>query len=245
MTNTSWSYSSYSTAIKCLNLYDYIYIKGLVSEEPESGDLAFGSALHMALAASITGKDELKAFEGYWGSYEGIEIAYGRFKWAELGSLGTEFLRKFKKKYANDFKSTISEKRIYGEYNGVKLEGTPDFIGNFKDKTTLIDFKTSGYNYLPEKKDCALQLYLYAYLVKQNYGFYPEQLGYFVFNKGTGTIQAPMMFPFNEDKMKRALDSMVSFCSMLDERKPWGIHNYNSCIQGSIVCPFYKKCFHD
>ncbi len=208
---------------------------------PESGDMAFGSALHSAVNGALTGQNGEELFDLYWSTYDLKEVAYGRFKWAELKELGLNFISKFSRLHAKKYEVTHAEKRLYSEYKGIRLEGTPDFIGMYQGKRSLRDFKTSGYNYDKEKQDLALQLYLYAYLAIQCEGFTPETLGYDVFNKGTGSIQT-MTWDFDEAKMYDMLDNMVAYCKQIDAVTEHP-KNPNGCMFGKSKCGMYEVCW--
>lgn len=234
----SWSYSAYSSAVQCLQKYKLCYIDK-IAPDYDSGDMAFGSALHSAINGILTGEDGEALFEIYWNSYEGLPLNYGRFKWPQLKELGLNFCSKFARLQASKYKLEFAEERLYGEYKGVKLEGTLDFYGLYKDKLSLRDFKTSGYNYADEKKFTSLQLYLYAYLAITNGKKAPETLGYTVFNKGVGSIQ-DLTWDFSEATMYAALDDLVSYCKLLTGGEyP---KNLNSCMIGSQRCAYFSKC---
>lgn len=247
MTDFSWSYSAYSSALSCLRKYKYCYIDKVVPEGPDSGDLIFGSALHSAINASLTGQDGQATFELYWSSYKEKEVEYGRFKWADLSKIGAEFIRKFERFFVPSLKLQFAEKRLHSEFLGVRLDGQPDFIGEFNGVRTLADWKTSSSNYSPNKSDVALQLYLYAYLAIKN-GLGPiDQLAYFVFNKGTGSIQTPLVWKFEHDKMLQALNAMTSYARIFqgevkylsDAGYP---QNWNSCLDYNRKCSYYNFC---
>lgn len=240
---TSWSYSAYSTAAQCLRKYKYTYVDKIVPEGPEGGDLVFGSALHSAINACLTGGDGPGTFELYWSSYETKELEYGRFKWAELAKIGSEFIRKFIKGHADKYKLEFAEKRLFAHYKGLALEGTPDFYGIYDGRTSLRDFKTSGQNYPQHKAQCALQLYLYAYLYRVTFPASPiDTLGYTVFNKATGSIQQ-LTWDFDAKKMYEALDNMLAYCTRVPEPgQDFYPKNLNACLDYNKKCAFFDKC---
>ncbi len=241
---SSWSYSAYSSAVSCLRKYKLTYIDKIVPEGPEGGDLLFGSALHCAINSCLTGQDGLATFEMYWSMYQNKEVEYGRYKWAELASLGTNFIGKFIKYHAGKYSLEFAEKRLFAEYKGIKLEGTPDFYGQYGGRASLRDFKTSGRNYEPAKSDCALQLYLYSFLYRANFPTSRiDTLGYTVFNKGTGSIQQ-LTWDFDEAKMTEVLDNMWDYCSMIERQQgPLGFpKQFNACLDYNRKCQFFNKC---
>jgi len=249
MSDFSWSYSAYSSAVTCLRKFKLSYIEKVVVDGPESSDLIFGSALHSAINAVLTNEDGIGTFELYWESYREKDVEYGRHDWKQLKGLGTEFIRKFTKTYAPSLRLDFAEQRLYSDYRGVKVDGQPDFIGEFNGVRTLADWKTSSANYAPTKANTATQLYLYAYLAIKN-GHGPiEQLAYFVFNKGTGSLQTPIVWKFNEADMYEALNNLIDYAYILG---PTGISdpalpmnypkNYDACHNYNRPCKYFSIC---
>lgn len=234
----SWSYSQFSAALKCLRYFKYVYIDRLDSGSLVSGDLAFGSALHSAINSVLLGGDSGDVFSIYWDSYKDKDVKYGRFNWEELRTLGLNFISKFERLHAKKYEIHTAEKRLYASYRGIKFEGTVDFYGKYNGSTSLRDFKTSGYQYSRDKPLCALQLSLYAFLVR-GLGEPIETLGYTVFNKGTGSIQ-DLTWEFDEKKMYWDMDELVDYLELIDKgRYP---ANLNSCIMGSMKCDYFEVC---
>jgi len=240
MKDYSWSYSAYSSALRCLKEFDYTYIQK-IPEAATDSDLRFGTALHGALNETISGGDGKEFFKVFWDSEKSTFQDTGRFDWDELGALGDKFLNTFGRKYAKELVVEEAEVRAYSEYKGIKIEGTADFIGTFKGRKCVLDFKSSSYNYKSDKSVVALQLYLYAYLAKSKLGFVPETLCYLVFNKGLGTIQV-LEWDFDGDKQTEALDQMVEYVRTIQKEQQSYPKNYNSCLIGTRKCKYWSKC---
>lgn len=236
----SWSYSMYSDAVKCLQYFHYVYVDRLAPpQDIPNGDLIFGSALHSALNASLRGEDGEDVFLVYWDSYKTSKVKYGRYRWDALRSLGKEFIRK----YARHGKKSVllkGEERLYAEYSGVRLEGTPDFIGTYDGVPCVADFKTSAYNYDKDRARISLQLYLYAYLAIQNGVIAPRRLSFIVFNKSGSSIQL-IHEEYSESLMRIHLDNMTAYCKMLGDEPPK--RNPNSCIIGQTKCQYFDVCW--
>ena len=242
MSNRSYSYSDYSSALTCLRKYKLIKIDQLVPQVPHSADMEFGTAMHAAVNACLRNDEYLDVFNMYWDDASNKDLAYGRFNWVELGKLGHEFLRKFKGRYADDFKPISMEKRLFSVYKGIRLEGTPDFVGKYRDSLVVVDWKTSNSNYDKQRAAVGLQLWLYAYLAVSTFpDFRPTQLLYLVFNKGTGSLQTPVTVEFTMPKMFDALDNMVQYLKTVDKETVFA-KNYNGCIVGSMRCPYWTTC---
>jgi len=238
---SSWSYSAYSSAVRCLRHFKLCYVDKIVTDAPDSGDLLFGSALHSAINASLTGGDGALTFEIFWDSHQKEEVDYGRLGWTQLRTIGTEFIRKFEKSHRSRYVLKFGEKRLFAEYGGVTIEGSPDFIGDYDGRPALRDFKTSSRNYPNERKDTALQLYLYSYLAHQSGLGLPETLGYTVFNKGVGTIQ-DLTWEFKKEDMISALDNMSNYVKMFDAQKEFP-KNPNACDSYNRKCEYFNLCF--
>jgi hypothetical protein len=236
----SWSYSHYSLALQCLRKFKYVVIDKLEPEGLESSDLGFGTALHAGLNDILTGKDGEVTFGIMWDAMDGT-LQYGRYKHPELKELGLNFLSKFRRLHAKKYKIEQAEKRLFADYRGVKLEGTPDFIGYFEGRPSLRDFKTSGTNYAKEKAPSSVQLHLYAYLTQRETGFVPATLGYDVFNKGLGSIQI-LTWEYSEKLMYTHLDNMIDYLEMMDKQTTYP-KNMNNCMGYNKVCEYFSLCF--
>lgn len=183
---------------------------------PESADLAFGSAIHSAINDTLTGGNGTDVFQIYWDSYKDKPLKFSRFKHQELDDIGHKLVARFAKKYAPSMKVAVAEKRLYGGFRGVDLEGTMDFYGTFEDKLSLLDWKTAAYAYDRSKEHTALQPRLYSYLAFVNGWELPEQEGYIVFNKGQSTIQTPLLWNLNKETTERMLTEMTDMCRLFD-----------------------------
>lgn len=237
------SYSEFSTALLCLRKYQYLYVDKIkLPELDKPADLAFGSAIHAGVNAYLEGHNGTSVFNIFWESIREKDMLYSRFNWEELKNLGEVFLSKFTKRYLRDFKPVHMEKRLYSEYRGIKLEGTPDFFGLYKDEKVVFDWKTSAYPYYKERGLTSLQLALYTYLGIRELGFTPQKLGYLVFVKATGSVQNPILVDFDEKVLYDKLDSMVDYYEKLDKAKTYP-KNPNQCIVGSNYCPFIDLCW--
>ncbi len=242
MSNRSWSFSQYSDALKCLQYDKYLNVDKL-GEPAKSGDTAFGTAIHSAIASFLEGENSREVFSILWDLEESKDLQYTRFRWGELKGIGDELLRKYEKGHGKKMELVFGEKRLYGEYKGVKLEGTLDFLGDYNGKMELVDFKTSAYSYDRDKVTCSLQLSLYAYLAEQNGLPRPERLSYLTFVKSTKSIQyttrahdGPLMYS--------QLDSMVNYVKLIEARDMTQEYkNPNGCFIGTQRCQFFDKCW--
>lgn len=243
----SYSYSEISTAYKCNQLFKYLYLDKLKPNTPDSGDMKFGTALHMGLNVMLSGEgDGVEYFTLYWDAQKTLENAYTRFKWSELREQGIVFLERFKRLHMKHFKPFFMEKREYGNIGDIRVEGTPDFVGTYKDVMSLVDFKTSATRYNPEKADISEQMHLYAYLVEQNNpDIKIEQLVYVVFIKGTTPSIQVVVSPINRDRMKVILENIRLQGEELNariEKDKW-TKNFNGCGYQGGYCQFPERCY--
>lgn len=237
MKDFSWSYSAYSSALNCLYCFHQQYILEKKQEGLESADLVFGTSIHSAVNSIWSGENGLDVFNLFWGTQNPAQLEYTRFQYDELATMGAKFCNRFQNKYADRFKMQRGELRLHGAYNRVKLNGQFDFYGTLDDKLSLLDLKTSAYNYPLDKRLTALQLNLYAYLLMQNGFKAPEQLGYVVLVKGSTTIQAPLVWDFDEAACTKFVDEMTQYCKMFS-----GIKTFPSnpnCQRHNFGC--YKE----
>jgi len=242
MRDYSWSYSAFSSAVRCLREFKLAYIDRLDLEQPDQGDLIFGTTVHAAINAALRGKDGEQVFDGLWETYRGADVAYGRFCWEELSRIGSTFLAKFTKFHLKHYDLQSAETRMYGVYSGIRIEGTPDFIGSYKGRRALRDFKTSSRNYEKEKSLVALQLHLYAELARQNGFDYPATLGYTMLNKAVGSIQ-DLTWEFDLqghtqilEQFRLYIDSLMSGVTAL------GLQNTDMYPQNPNACLFPRRC---
>lgn len=238
----SFWFSKIQAAQMCFYKYYLQYIKNLVIPGALSADLEFGNALHLAFDAMMNGENYLQVFDVYWDSIaKNDNVEYGRFKWQILKEVGHKFLKNFEKKYKPRIKPLMVEKRVFGTLGEHKVEGTPDLVCEFDDIPSIIDFKSSGYNYSKDRLKIADQLIMYADIIRKKYKIQIEQIIYFVFNKATGTIQRPLILPLNEKTIDKSLNMTKMWIEELKDRKEFP-KNHSSCIRGSMVCPYFEKC---
>jgi hypothetical protein len=223
-------------------LYKYLYLDKLKPEGEQSGDMAFGSALHLGLQTTLTMGDSSKgveAFSTYWWLQTTKRLKYTRYGASELQEMGEVFLSRFARLHAKKIKPHQMEVRLYGEYAGIKLEGTPDVVGEFEGVPSIIDFKTSGYPYNKARTITSEQMMLYAHLTNN-----PaiRQVVYIVFVKGREPRIQILKRPFSDSELKAALDNIVVQAKELDNKVVFS-QNRNGCGYQGGLCPFPELCY--
>lgn len=243
---TSHSYSHISTAYRCGQLYKYLVIDNLKTDQPESGDMKFGTAIHLAIESILTNPkaDYMGLFELFWDLERGHNNKYGRYTWDDLREQGHTLLARFERLHAKKFKAFKMEERLYGRIGNIEVEGTPDFIGDYEGKKSLIDFKTSGSRYNKDKIKVSEQLYLYTELARQAFGFIPEQVVYVVFVKGSNPSIQCISEDFNQTRSTRILQNLEKQGLEIEQKIKNNsfTRNYGACIMGEMKCQYFDKC---
>jgi len=234
MDNKIFRYSMISTAYECYRKYKHIYIDKIQIEK-ESSALLFGTAMHLAIEDLLTGGDGDVVFIAFWSSIRSKELDYHRFSWEDLLELGKLFIARFRKLHAKKFTPFKLEETIEIPFEGYILQGTPDFIGTYEGKPSIFDWKTSTKKYTHWKIKTNEQMYLYAYLAKEKYGFIPEQIGYKVFIKSEERIQTEIL-PLTDSKLNDMIDNVRLMVRDLANRQTWP-RNPN------CYCPSPERCF--
>lgn len=236
----TFRYSAIDTAHKCLTKYKLQYLDGVQSGGAPSIDLEFGTALHASLNACLEGDDGVAIFNMYWDTLKDKQMVQSRFDWASLASLGEVFVGRFKKLHAPHFKPTLMEQKLVGDIGGYAIEGTPDFVGEYKGVMSVVDFKTSNQAYHREKAIVNEQMPIYAHLAKQVLGVEAKQLVYIVFIKPERRIQV-IVQELHKNLFDAAIRNAILMCADLKQRKEFP-KNPNSCMMGAYKCGFFAKC---
>lgn len=240
MSNRSYSYSQISAAYRCNRLYKLLYIDKLESTQEPSGDMEFGTAMHMAIQEVLEGGSG-NSFKAYWSSLEPSKFAWGRYGHKELSDQGERLIERFRRLHAKKYIIYEMETRIHTSLpNGINLEGTPDFIGLYDQVPTIVDFKTAGYAYSKEKILCSDQLMLYAYLASTK-GHKPVQVAYVVFVKGVEPRIQVSIMPLSQPELHKRMQNIELICKELDKKEVFHA-NYNNCLMGTIKCPMFGVC---
>jgi hypothetical protein len=196
--------------------------------------------MHVALNEVLEGKDGFAAFNLYWGTLDHSKLEFSR-RDQDLVSIAESQLSKFKRLHANHLVPVEMENRLYSEYKGVKIEGTPDFVGLYKGLPAIVDFKTSAQPYDKFKLECNEQMYMYAYLAQQCLKYEIKQLVYIVLVKYTAGIQV-IKTELTQEKLIDMMDNIRELVVELDERTTFPA-NRNACMIGSRKCDYSNVCY--
>lgn len=238
----SFNYSAIDTAYRCNKLYQYIYVDKLKTNEPESGDILFGTGIHAAIQACLEGGNGVETFSIYWNSIKSSNVSYGRYSWDALSSQAITLIARFERLHAKKFKIFEMETRLYGSLpNGIKIEGTPDFLGDFEGVPSIVDFKTSGNRYPKEKIECSDQLMLYSALASQARDYTAHQVVYCVLIKATTPDIQIIKAPLLQSELAKRISNIQDICNELKSKQVF-TQNFSQCMAFGRRCAFYDKC---
>lgn len=239
-----FSYSILNDARKCQKYFEYKHLKQVSVQGPLDGDLEFGTGIHLGVQNILEdGGDGISDFEIFWNSLANQKVEWGRFSYENYYDQAKTLFRKFQRGHARKFRVSRMEQRLGITFpQGFRFEGTPDFVGEYEGVPSLIDFKTSAYNYAPEKILSEEQLSLYKELEERVNGFKAKQKIYVVFKKDYAdpSIQTPLIAPFKNTG--QAWKNMVSECTEITQRQVFH-KNPGACMQYNKKCPFFDLCW--
>lgn len=244
----SYSNSMLSAAYRCQKYYKLLYVDKLTQEGKHSADLQFGTSMHFAIENYLVHKsDPVESFKMSW-EPAAHELEYGRMGREALEINADILLPRFERLHAKKIKVEQIEQRLFGTLKGsmgdIKVEGTPDVLGQYEGVPSVIDFKTSGFRYPKEKVYLAEQMYLYAHLAAQN-GFKTEQVVFMVLIKGTTPSIQVLTRKITQGEIDRVISNIYIQCQALNKAEVsdlWS-RNTNSCIMGERKCGFYQQCW--
>lgn len=234
-------YSRTQAYVTCPRKFKLEYLDKVPRDGAPSADLEFGTAMHAALEASLSGGNAPQTFQVYWDFVKDAGLDYGRSNWEQLKSNGDILINRFERLYRKRFKPLALERRMHLTYAGVQFEGTPDFVGEVDGEMTLVDYKTSGYRYPRERIVVNEQMQLYSLLAEKTLGVEIKQLTYLVFIKGNTPGIQELTMQVDQEMRTRALDNLALLCHRIESDREFPQHKQN-CIIGTRVCPYFKRC---
>lgn len=225
----------------CPRKYKLRHIDGLKVDE-KSGDLEFGTAMHLGLNTLLEGGNGLEIFNIYWESLNHKDYQWGKFGWEACKDLARTFLTRFERLHLPHLKPYKMEERIHYLIDSVAWEGTPDFVGEYKGKRCILDFKTSGSKYDKRRIDTEEQLTLYSELAKHAWKYNAEELVYMVFVKD---FKEPSIQVLKKELTSTAQSStMLNMSETISDIKASKFPmNKNNCLMGARECPYFETCF--
>lgn len=243
MNNITFRYSTLNTAEFCPEKFRLMVLEGKEEPGKKSAHFVIGTALHTAIHSHFDGGNMLDTFNMFWGSINPQEYDWStsRQKYDEVGEMGSEWCRKWLKAHAHKYEPLHVEKAISWTLGKYSMSGTPDFVGYYSGKLSIVDWKTSAQDFDKRKGWTDLQMWLYAYAVELVYGLKVEQIVYAPFVKYGAKIQTPICFPVTKEKMSLMLEAAIVKMNVIEtymSQNMWPKHT-NNCLR----CPFITTCY--
>lgn len=237
MRDIEFGYSILSTAYDCQYKFKLKYLDKLESTQDKGIDLEFGTAIHAAIAASFEGIDPTTVFRIHWGSIKDRPLKSYRYNYDMLSGIGDRLLSKWSRLHSSHYKPLHVEKKLQWELGGFKMQGTPDFIGEYKGVLSIVDWKTSNMKYDRRKLEADEQMPLYAYAAKKALGLDIKQVVYAPLIKGTESVQTPLVLPISQKDVEKKLDNVIDHMRFLASTETF-IKNRKHCG----LCDYWDQC---
>lgn len=242
-------YSSISDFYKCPQLYKLKHIDGLDDGGGKSGDMAFGTCLHLGVQDLFEGGDGITVFKAYWDTFQTKEMEYSRYGWDDLLTLGCQLIAIFRDEHLHKFVvandpdgQPMLERKFHTNLGGHAFSGTIDFVGTYKGVPSVIDWKTAAYPYDAHKLVVNEQTWGYAYAAQTELGYPVQQVGYGVAVKDPKNprwqFRTALVTP---ESLTKRLDNMIAVCNTISGTTQY-TRNPLSCVQGKRLCAFFQNC---
>lgn len=236
-----YRYSAISTAHFCLTKFRKQYILGEVAEGPKNSNFVFGTAMHLAISSYFKDyADAVSTFKMYWNSIKPDDYSWDRYGYSDLLEIGTTLLRKWEERHAKNYNPLHVEKKLDFTLNSYSMQGTPDFIGAYKNKISVVDWKTSASTFDKRKGLIDGQMWLYVHAAKEVYNIDIEQIVYAPFVKYGAIVQTPIVIEVTKDKLTSMLNNATLVIKDLEARTEWP-RNEQNCLR----CEFFSGCYQE
>lgn len=231
-------YSALDTAHFCNLKYKLRYVDNIPAPGLPQGDtLLFGTAMHLVMETHFDGGDALEMFKSFWKSVDVDKYSWGRYSYDDLRKIGEEFTRKWLKSHAEYYKPIHVEQDMEFQLNGFTVTGKPDFVGYYRDKLSIVDWKTSASDFPKQKALINSQMWIYVHGVKQIYNLGIEQVVYAPLIKYGAKIQTPIVTKVTPAKLKNMLDNATMLMRDLSTRTEFP-RNERNCLG----CEYFNVC---
>lgn len=235
-------YSKINDYRTCPTLYKVKHIDG-VKLDSRSLDMEFGTAIHLAVNDILLGNEGVELFDLYWDSIKNEDLPKSRFDWKCLQYNAHKLLPRFARLHAKHFLPHAMEERIFTEFKGHLVEGTPDFLGDYKNIPSIVDFKTAGARYDEKKIIAEDQLSSYAAMAIKKLGYTPKQRVYVVFIKHyTDPSIQILKSPLTDDAILCITNNMTDTIEEIKSRTVF-TRNVSNCVRGNMICPNFAGCW--
>jgi hypothetical protein len=238
----TFRYSTISDFHKCQKYYELSHILGLSNGMDKLADLTYGTAIHLAVQDLFEGGNGHDVFEVSWDVAKGQGLEYGRLKHEDLAVLGKVHIEIFAAEHLKKFTALHLEKKLTAALGPHTLSGTVDFVGTYKGRLSIVDWKTAGFPYDAYKIRHNQQMFGYTYLAQQNLRLFPEQMVYGVAVKD---MKNPRWQFKTQDivqsKVDSVLDEIKTVCDDISTRTKFH-KNVTQCMGYKKPCVFFEIC---
>lgn len=235
-------YSNLYTWHKCQKYFELNRIQGIPDGSDKNADLAFGSAIHLAIEDLYAGGDGHEVFTTYMDSLKDME--YGRIKYDALVDMGHQFIDIFRDEHMKDIVPEHQEVRMSWEYpRGVHVAGTADVLGTYKGVKCVLDWKTSAQPYDAFKIVTNPQMYLYSDMAKKSLGFEATKIVYIVFVKDPKNPRIQVrQRDITDCDIKSQVDNVLEIFHTIQNTETF-TKNTDSCKTWNGLCPYFDRCW--
>jgi hypothetical protein len=234
-------YSSVSDYYKCPRYFKLKHVDGLDDGMGKSLDIYYGSCIHLGVQDLFEGGNGVDVFRTMFDLKTDLEKS--RYGHDDLRKIGIDLLEIFQTEHMNKFKPTHLEHKMLIKLGKHDFSGVADFVGTYRDKLSIVDWKTAAYPYDQYKLIVNEQLYGYAHMVQETLGLKIEQVVYGVAVKDH---QKPRWQFKAADLTQEVLDKKLAnielTCNTISETKEFA-KNPSQCVVGKRVCAFFEECY--
>jgi hypothetical protein len=140
----SFRYSTISNFHKCQKYYEFKEVLGLSDGIEKSGDVAFGSCLHLGVQDLFEGGNGLDVFTAFWELQKPKDLEYSRLDWEALDRMGHDLLEIFRDEHIHKFMplkdasgALMLECKMHGSIGQHQFSGTVDAVAEHGDTYLL------------------------------------------------------------------------------------------------------------
>jgi hypothetical protein len=239
-------YSNLYTWHKCQKYFELNRIQGIPDGSDKNGDMAFGSAMHLAIEDLYAGGDGHEVFMTYMDTLKDME--YGRLKFDDLVWMGKQFINRFQEDVMKDIVPVHQEVRMstsykYGDDEVIEVAGTADVLGTYKGEKCVLDWKTSSQPYDAYKIVTNPQMYLYADMANKSLGFEAKKIVYVVFIKDPKNPRIQVrQRDVTDCDIKKQVDNVLEIFRTIQNTEVF-TKNTDSCKTWNGLCPYFERCW--
>ena len=152
----------------------------------------YGTFVHSVLEKYYKGKISLFDLAEYYKDHydENVTVEFPRFGMTDLAesyyNSGLRYFDEYEDPFSDNDEVVAVEKKVKMEMSGYPFTGIIDLVLRNRQTgdITIVDHKSHNFKSKKEVAEYARQLYLYAEIVKREFGEYPKRLTFNTFRNG-------------------------------------------------------------